>query len=822
MRSFNQAEIMNLRFLITLTVLLLFRTANAQIYNNWVLQKVDSNFLFTEGPCWNPAGKLLFSDISGNTIYQWDHVNTSVPLITSSGGTNGIARDVYGNLYLAQQGSRKVSKVDTLGNITTLAVLYNGDSLNSPNDIVVRSSGYIYFTDPTYGITPAEQELNFCGVWCIKVPGDTLKLLVDTLAKPNGLAFSPDEQRLYVCNSYNSKIYYYDMKPDGTLKPGRLFARVNSEIDGIKTDLDGNVYVAAALKGVKMYSPAGILIDSIAVPEKVTNLAWGDKYRNTLYITAGGSLYSFHRNANYPFVCTELLGRPTGSSITLNMVPEENIDAYIEYGTASGNYSGQTSMVSVSETTPLVITITGLNANTKYYYRIRYRRSGSSTFLSRAEHSFMTQRSTGSSFVFDVHADPHLDPGSNYSTYLNTLSNTVNDHPDFFFDLGDNFMSEKLARINFQNIEERNLLLRHFYDKAAADIPLFLVCGNHEGELGWLNTGNPASMPVWAAQIRKLYYPNPEPNSFYTGDTAIQDYIGLRESYYAWTWGDALFVVIDPYWYTTVKPAASLNNWDWTLGEDQYRWFKETLETSNAKYKFVMAHQIVGGDSLGQGRGGVEYVPYYEMGGLNADSSSGLFANRPGWNKSIHQLMVDNCVNIFFHGHDHFYGKQILDGVIYQEVPQPSLQNYTQESSTEYGYTQGLILPNSGHLRVTVCDSNAKVEYVRSYHINNPANGWIIGQVSDTYTVLPCTGTVGRPENKAFDCNVFPNPARDHLFIRTSAGVLITEIRLINMMGKLKALTYENSLDISQYPAGIYFLRIRTVQGECIRKIVIE
>jgi sugar lactone lactonase YvrE len=688
-----------------------------QTINNWVLQKIDSNFLFTEGPYWYDEGHLLFSDIDGNTIYKWDPVNGSTVFLNPSGKANGISGDVYGNIYIAQQGSRRVSKIDTSGIVTTLAVLYNGDSLNSPNDIVVRTGGYIYFTDPPYGITSGQQELPFCGVFCIKEPGDSLKLLVDSLVKPNGIAFSPDEQRLYVCNSFNSKVYYYETKPDGTLKPGKLFAKVNSEIDGIETDLDGNVYVAAALKGVKIYSPLGVLIDSIAVPEKTTNLYWGDKYRNTLYITAGTSVYGFHRNPDFPFILTELLGRPTNNSVTLNMLAEEDLDAYIEYGTQTGIYSGQTTINSFNADSPIVIEIAGLNANTEYYYRVRYRKQGTSTFFNRSENSFITQRSAGSTFVFDVEADPHLDAGSNYVTYTNTLLHEQEDHPDFLVDLGDNFMSEKLPIINYNNIEKRVLLLRHFYDKICQSVPLYLVNGNHEGELGWQLDGTPDNMPVWAAQLRKLYYPNPEPNSFYTGDTSNQLYIGKRQSFYSWTWSDALFVVIDPYWYTTSGPAQSGDMWDWTLGEDQYKWLKQTLENSSAKYKFVFSHQIIGGDALGQGRGGIEYVPFFEMGGQNADSSWGFATHRPGWDKTIHQLMVENCVTIFFHGHDHFYGKQSLDSVIYQEVPQPSLMNYSNTNATTFDYTHGLIIPNSGHLRVTVSDTNVLVEYVTMWTI---------------------------------------------------------------------------------------------------------
>ncbi len=796
--------------------------ANGQGVNNWLLHKVDSNFLFTEGPCWNNDDQLLFSDINANTIYLWNQSSGTTVFRNPSGNANGIATDVYGNLFIAQQGSRKVSKIDTFGVETTLAVLYNGDSLNSPNDIVVKSNGNIYFTDPPYGISAGEQQLSFCGVFLILPSNDSLVLLVDSLAKPNGITFSPDEQRLYVCNSINGKVYYYELKPDGTLKPGKLFVKVNSEIDGIKTDLEGNVYVAAAFNGIKIYSPLGILIDSIAVPEKTTNLAWGDKYRNTLYITAGTSVYSFHRNPNYPFILTELLSRPTDLSITLNMMPEENIEMYIEYGTQSGSYSSQTPVITGTANVPIVTVISGLNPNTKYYYRVRHRKQGSVSYLSRSEYSFCTQKSGGSNFVFDVHGDPHLDGGSNYTTYYNTLQHTLDDHPDFFIDLGDNFMSEKLPVLTYSNIEKRMLLLRHFYDKIGHSVPLYLVIGNHEAELGWLLDGTSDNEAIWAANARKKYYSNPTPGPFYTGDTSVQPYIGLRETYYSWTWGDALFVVLDPYWFTTVKPSQSKDMWDWTLGEDQYQWFKQTLESSTSKYKFVFCHQIIGGDTLGLGRGGIEHVPYYEMGGLNADSSLGFAANRPGWDKPIHQLMQDNCVNIFFHGHDHFYGKQNLDSVIYQEVPQPSVQNYTNTIAADFGYVQGVILPSAGHLRISVSDTTISVEYVRSYHADNPGNGWINGQISDSYTIHTCVGASIEQLASTEECQVFPNPASTSINIIIPNNRELQQIELIDIIGNCVHKGRSLLMDVSAIPNGLYFLIIKTSKTTFEKKILIN
>jgi hypothetical protein len=277
------------------------------------------------------------------------------------------------------------------------------------------------------------------------------------------------------------------------------------------------------------------------------------------------------------------------------------------------------------------------------------------------------------------------------------------------------------------------LLYRNFWDKICSSIPLYIVIGNHEGELGWLNKQSVDDVFNLTNAIRKKYYPNPQPGSFYSGNDLSDVFLGHRENYYSWTWGDALFVVIDPYEFTSPKPTDS---WGFTLGKEQYDWLKSTLEGSSAKYKFVFAHQIVGGDK--EGRGGAEMVNYGEMGGLNSDGSYGFDTHREGWGKPIHQLLVDNGVQIYFHGHDHIYAQQEKDGVVYLEVPQPSLPQYTSANGAEaYGYTSGTILPCSGHINVSVTSDSAVVDYISGYHVDNPQMNQINGTIRHRFTVKP-------------------------------------------------------------------------------------
>jgi len=212
--------------------------------------------------------------------------------------------------------------------------------------------------------------------------------------------------------------------------------------------------------------------------------------------------------------------------------------------------------------------------------------------------------------------------------------------------------------------------------------------------------------------MRNRYFPNPVPDSFYSGNATKHPEAGLLQDYYAWEWGDGLFVALDPFWFTQ-KQRGQSDNWTRTLGAEQYQWLKRTLEASKAKFKFVFIHHLVGG-ATPEGRGGSEAAPLFEWGGKNPDGTDVFKEKRPGWRMPIHQLLVQNHVNIVFHGHDHLYAKQDLDGIVYQEVPQPGDPKGSTRSAAEYGYKGGVILGSSGHMRVTVSASQATVDYVRT------------------------------------------------------------------------------------------------------------
>ena len=414
-----------------------------------------------------------------------------------------------------------------------------------------------------------------------------------------------------------------------------------------------------------------------------------------------------HSKAQEP---SQLLGRPTNVSITINVLSTTDVEIYWEYGTTQGIYSDKTSVFNLSAGIPIEVELAELKPDKKYFYRSRFRSKGlKNDFEMGTEHFFQTQRSIGKSFCFAVEADPHLDSNTIQAAYRTSLQSMLSHQPDFLVDLGDNFMNDKLPSVSRETISERNIYFRSFFDELAHSVPLYLTIGNHEGEVGWKSKPGQDSLSIWATQIRKQYYPNPFPNTFYSGNKVVSKQAGLLENYYSWEWGDALFLVIDPYFNTQNR-----GEWAWTLGKEQYNWFRNKLEKSKSTFKFVFSHQLVGGNGK-EGRGGTEFAHLFEMGGRNSDSTWGFDVNRPNWGKPIHQLMVENKVSIFFHGHDHFFGKQDKDGVIYQVVPQPSSRNINKITGTAYGYKDGVLLPGRGYMLISVSANEAKVEFIRNY-----------------------------------------------------------------------------------------------------------
>jgi hypothetical protein len=411
-----------------------------------------------------------------------------------------------------------------------------------------------------------------------------------------------------------------------------------------------------------------------------------------------------------------ILGRPTASQVTLSVLSANLLNGYVEYGQAAK--ARRSRQLTFEANKPAEILLDGLKPDAACFYRVYTRSAGQTAFVPGETHRFQTQRSPGRAFSFAIQGDSHPERlGKQFDPvlYAQTLNAVAADGPDFYLTIGDDFSVDNLEFVTAETVTEIYRKQRLFLGLVGACAPIFLVNGNHEQAARYLLDGTPGNVAVLAQNARNRLFPQPAPDSFYSGDAETVSSIGLLRDYYSWTWGDALFVVIDPYWHSQQPVdnrfgggAKTRDLWNSTLGDKQYFWLKQTLEQSKARYKFVFTHHV-----LGTGRGGVESAGLYEWGGYEKSGACSFKTRRPGWPLPVHQLFVKTGVTIFFQGHDHVFVRQEMNGVTYLTLPQPADPNYTLNNENAYYY--GDKLPNSGYLRVTVAPRQVLVEYVREY-----------------------------------------------------------------------------------------------------------
>lgn len=485
-----------------------------------------------------------------------------------------------------------------------------------------------------------------------------------------------------------------------------------------------------------------------------------------------------------------ILGRPSDRTITLSVQSATEVEAFVEFWKPSAALQ-KTPTKLLKPGIPTEFEIAGLSPGTSYHYRLNTRAPGAASFAKGDESQFRTQRPPGESFTFAVQGDSHPERAGRMfdaDLYTTTMRNVAKDRPDFYFMMGDDFSIERLIESNNKSqaaVNEVYAQQRAFLGIVGASTPLMLVNGNHEQAAKYLLDGTANNFAVLAGKARTAFFPLPAPNTFYSGDSHPVDHIGLLRDYYAWEWGDALFVVIDPYWHSDVAvdneagtkaprkdagrtpkdqgdnardskrrardnqdadqnkdatdPVQETNRrgkggrdlWQITLGDDQYQWLRTTLMQSKARFKFVFSHHV-----LGTGRGGIEQAGKFEWGGEDNRGVDRFAQMRPTWQQPIHDLMRDSGVTIFFQGHDHLYARQELDGVVYQSCPNPADPTFT--AFNRDAYKTGDILPNSGYLRVTVnADASVKVEYVRSFRPSDETDSLKNTAVAHSYIVTP-------------------------------------------------------------------------------------
>lgn len=420
-----------------------------------------------------------------------------------------------------------------------------------------------------------------------------------------------------------------------------------------------------------------------------------------------------------------LLGRPAENSIDINLFPLVDMDIKIEYCMAQ-----DPSIVKSLEynnriaNNPLPVKVEDLVADKRYLYRVSCKTDDEWCFGDIG--NFRTERGKNSAFNFIVQADEHImdvvDPsagqGEHRALYGVTVENIASKRSDLILSLGDFANPEAPNTRNAQNLndaQERYLFQRRLFKKWSYLIPFYAVIGNHEGEQGWYNNDG---LSLIAREARKNIMLNPMENT--------------EGNYFAWEWGNALFIALDPYYCTKVQPhdwhgSGSHNGWDWTLGKTQYDWLYETLSTSDAQWKFVFIHHLVSTTTDGNlpyyGRGGIEVAKYkvasrpsFEWGGENEHGAYVFHAKRPGWSHGpIHDVLDAFDVTAVFHGHDHFFCKQDLDGIVYQECPRAADSTYNYGFPDNSCYENGVVLPNSGFLYVHVGVDAVRVQYIRSF-----------------------------------------------------------------------------------------------------------
>ena len=442
-------------------------------------------------------------------------------------------------------------------------------------------------------------------------------------------------------------------------------------------------------------------------------------------------------------VITQILGRPTNNSIALSVLSNQTITAYVEYGMSKSKYGVKTKESSITANDPFTFELSGLKSNSRVYYRVRFKTKDGKSFQMGKQYSFTTAKSKNSKFTFTVQGDTHPERvGKMFRSdlYFVTMANIASQLPDFHILMGDDFSIDPLigkGAATKENVEKIYKTHRDWLTVPGSTTSIFLVNGNHEQAAAYLLDGSSSSPAVLAGNARNKYYPLPVPNSFYSGNETEIPGVGLPRDYYSWTWGDALFVTLDPYWHS----AAAVDNvagdekggtndgttaggggkgggkggaggggkgqrdlWKIGIGDEQYLWLKKVLESSDAKFKFVFAHHV-----MGTGRGGIEISTEYEWGGKDPKGQTTFEKERPNWELPIHDLMVKNGVSIFFQGHDHIFVTQERDGLIYQAMPNPADDTFSYFNDA--AYKSGVKAPNSGHVRVTVDSLEAKVEY---------------------------------------------------------------------------------------------------------------
>jgi len=459
-----------------------------------------------------------------------------------------------------------------------------------------------------------------------------------------------------------------------------------------------------------------------------------------------------------------ILGRPTNKEIELSILSEESISMNILYGLDKNKLDQTSALVNLIANEPYVLKLNNLKPNKKYYYKIGGLKDKN---ITSEVASFQTQRSFNEPFVFTITADSHLGTPNHCDPvlYNQTLLNVAKDNSDLHFSLGDDFRTSKVKNPSYNKIEELYTRQRYYLGQLCNQVPYFFILGNHELEAKAYDEDPLLPLATWSKTARTKYIINPTPNHFYSGNTEVESDQIFRQNYYAFEWGNTLFVTLDVFRYSNISASdeemreqqkggkggekgdekgggknqegkknkqggqqnkkgggqqAKKDQWAFTLGDEQYNWLKKTLSESKATFKFVLGHHV-----MGSCRGAVEWATLFEWGGKTRNGEAQFKRFRPNWEMPIHDLFVKYGVTAFVQGHDHLFARQNLDGVTYITCPMSGDPGYNTYNSD--AYQSGDKLSNTGHLKFSVQSKKVTMDYIKAVlpkdEINQGVNG---------------------------------------------------------------------------------------------------
>jgi hypothetical protein len=560
----------------------------------------------------------------------------------------------------------------------------------------------------------------------------------------------------------------------------------------------------------------------------------------------------------------ELLCRPTPTYVQVNVVPRFATEAFCEWGADSLSLANTTATHSIAAGAAQHFTLSALTPNSRVFYRLRFRRQGAGVFQAGPIHSFATLPAPLSTdetricLTTDIHVTNLTALGLNNDLAL--LEETL----DFmrqaappggwhaWIDLGD-LVVIRAMRVSFdlEEVEQRYREAREEIDLVGHSVPFILVRGNHEEVNGWDTNGTPNNTAIWSGTMLLKYFPPPIPDSFYEGNATPFPHLGLPGNYFAFTAGSLRVRALDPYLFSTTRPhnghgetGGSLNGWDWRLGTQQYDWLRADLIEHRTPFSLVALHHLSScytGSGEYYGRGGIEIAkhevdgrPSFEWGGEDSLGTDVLAMKRPDFEHgAVHDLLVSEGNQVILKGHDHFHGRQSLDGMTYVTLAKPD--DTGEQMGHLYGwrffayYPEALTLfrQNSGFFQVVADGEEAQYSYVQTY----PESGR--GLVVDSFTIYPppATGAGEMLDVEELRTSIdaaMPNPTRAGAtfeFQLARAGTARLALydatgRLVRVLteGAFLAGRHEAAWDGrdaggSQVASGVFFARLEGADG---------